>query len=152
MPRLVFVLDESMSLPRRLVDSDRAAIQGFRHRRRSAGVIVKAVRTPDQLGEAVLHALYEERLRRLGGLPAASRRRPWMAPPLERMVERPEWSGRLVAALMVPGASEVGLTTALHAAKISDLKIVLSGRRGWSEVDGRFVRVARSARIDGIGR
>jgi WD40 repeat protein len=44
------------------------------------------------------------------------RRRPWMAPPLDRMVQRPELAGHLVAALTSPGAAEVGLTTALHGA------------------------------------
>jgi len=44
------------------------------------------------------------------------RRRPWMAPPLDRMVQRPELAGQLVAALTSPGAAEVGLTTALQGA------------------------------------
>ncbi|GAA5071577.1 hypothetical protein GCM10023319_02910 [Nocardia iowensis] len=44
------------------------------------------------------------------------RRRPWMAPPLDRMVERPELGERLVAALTAPGTSEVGLSTGLHGA------------------------------------
>jgi hypothetical protein len=43
-------------------------------------------------------------------------RRPWMAPPLDRMVERPELGGRLVAALTAPGAAEVRLTTGLQGA------------------------------------
>jgi hypothetical protein len=42
--------------------------------------------------------------------------RPWMAPPLDRVVERPELGGRLVAALAAPGAAEVGLTTGLAGA------------------------------------
>ncbi|MGH8571536.1 MAG: hypothetical protein ACREX8_03030, partial [Gammaproteobacteria bacterium] len=41
-------------------------------------------------------------------------RRPWMAPPLDRMVERPELGGRLLAALLAPVPTEVGLTTALQ--------------------------------------
>jgi NB-ARC domain/WD domain, G-beta repeat/APAF-1 helical domain len=43
-----------------------------------------------------------------------NRRRPWMAPPLDRMVERPDVGDRLVAALVAPGMTEVGLTTGLH--------------------------------------
>jgi hypothetical protein len=43
-------------------------------------------------------------------------RRPWMAPPLDRMVLRPDLGDRLVAALVAPGATEVGLTTGLHGA------------------------------------
>jgi WD40 repeat protein len=53
-----------------------------------------------------------------GGGPdaAAARRRPWMAPPLDRMVERPELGSRLMAALMTHDAAEVGLTTGLAGA------------------------------------
>ncbi len=43
-------------------------------------------------------------------------RRPWMAPPLDRMVERPELGDRLVAALTVPMPAEVGVTTGLQGA------------------------------------
>jgi WD40 repeat protein len=45
-----------------------------------------------------------------------AQRRPWMAPPLDRMVERPELGDRLVAALTAPFAAEVGLTTGLAGA------------------------------------
>jgi NB-ARC domain/WD domain, G-beta repeat/APAF-1 helical domain len=48
--------------------------------------------------------------------PANAQRRPWMAPPLDRMVERPELGHRLVAALTAPTAGEVGLTTGLAGA------------------------------------
>lgn len=49
--------------------------------------------------------------------PAVARAtRPWMAPPLDRMVERPELGGQLVAALTGPSAVEVGLTTTLQGA------------------------------------
>ena len=44
------------------------------------------------------------------------RRRPWMAPPLDRMVQRPELAERLVAALTAPVPAEVGLTTELQGA------------------------------------
>jgi NB-ARC domain-containing protein len=43
-------------------------------------------------------------------------RRPWMAPPLGRMVERPELGGVLLEALIAPTPTEVGLTTALQGA------------------------------------
>jgi hypothetical protein len=45
-----------------------------------------------------------------------AQRRPWMAPPLDRMVERPELGGRLLAALAAPVPAEVGLTTGLAGA------------------------------------
>jgi hypothetical protein len=118
MPRLVFVLDEKVRLPRRLVDRDRSAVDLFRRRLQQAGVITKSVTTPAELSEAVLHALYEMRLAQLqdsGGTDAADgRRRPWMAPPLDQMVERSELGERLVAALVTPDVAEVGLTTGLH--------------------------------------
>ncbi|MGH3694763.1 MAG: NB-ARC domain-containing protein [Pseudonocardiaceae bacterium] len=43
-------------------------------------------------------------------------RRPWMVPPLDRMVERPELGDRLVAALAASTPAEVGLTTGLQGA------------------------------------
>ena len=43
-------------------------------------------------------------------------RRPWMAPLLDRMIERPELGGQLVMALTASGATEVGLTTELQGA------------------------------------
>ncbi len=91
-------------------------------------MIVKAVGTPVELGEAVLHALYEQRLNQAGRRDAhtgggsraentaGDRRRPWMAPPLDRVIERPELGGRLVGELTGPGTPEVGLTTALQGA------------------------------------
>ncbi|GAA2623340.1 hypothetical protein GCM10010399_63230 [Dactylosporangium fulvum] len=48
--------------------------------------------------------------------PVASERRPWMAPPLERMVLRPELGAELVTALVGGDPAEVGLTTALRGA------------------------------------
>jgi len=143
LPRLVFVLDESAPVPRSMVDRDSTAVDGFRERLHRAGVTVATVATPAELGEAVLHALYElqrrsHRLRsdRRGGdgvadpghLEAVTRSgvvqpthphlqtRPWMAPPLDRMVERPELGDRLMAALLAPGRVELGLTTALEGA------------------------------------
>ncbi|RZB13548.1 hypothetical protein StrepF001_43530 [Streptomyces sp. F001] len=53
-----------------------------------------------------------------GGGPGAldTRRRPWMAPPLDRMVERPELADQLVSALLAPEAADVGMTTGLRGA------------------------------------
>ena len=48
--------------------------------------------------------------------PESTQRPPWMAPPLDRMVERPELTGRLLTALTAPQAREVGLTTGLQGA------------------------------------
>lgn len=43
-------------------------------------------------------------------------RRPWMAPPLDRMVARPELAGQLMVALTAPRLAVVGLTTGLYGA------------------------------------
>src|SRR5215470_4559300 len=48
--------------------------------------------------------------------PVEARRRPWMAPPLDRMVRRPELADQLITALTAPEPAEVGLTTPLHGA------------------------------------
>src|SRR6266704_5286519 len=39
-----------------------------------------------------------------------------MAPPLDRMVQRPELGGQLLAALAAPTLAMVGVTTGLHGA------------------------------------
>jgi WD40 repeat protein len=157
MPRLVFVLDEDVAVPRSLVDKDSSAVDGFRGKLHRAGVIVKTIATPAGLGEAVLHALYELRPHRLqpGGDRAATAsgrgdataaepvalgglRRPWMAPPLDRIVERPELGGRLVAALAAPGRAEVGLTTALQGAGGFGKTTLAAWACHRPEVDRRF--------------
>jgi hypothetical protein len=119
------------------VDPDRRAVDALRGRLRRAGVIVKTVGSPEELEAAVLHALQDqkaeaERRRSSHGQPVSpggpvSRDRPaattspaggppWMAPPLDRMVDRRELGERLLEALLAPGAGEVGLTTGLHGA------------------------------------
>jgi hypothetical protein len=45
-----------------------------------------------------------------------TRLRPWMAPPLERMVERPELTGQLASALLAAEPTEVAMTTGLRGA------------------------------------
>ena len=61
MPRLVFMIDEDVPFPPRLIDAHRDAIDGFRIRLQSAGVLVKIVSSADGLEAAVLHALGELR-------------------------------------------------------------------------------------------
>lgn len=114
MPRLVFLLDEATAtIPVALVDVDRSRINRFRRRLRDERVTV-VVANPDDLAARVgegLATLVRDRRPSQGEL-----RRPWMAPPLDRMVERPELGDRLIAALTAPGAPEVGLTTGLAGA------------------------------------
>jgi WD40 repeat protein len=114
MPRLVFLLDETITtVPVALVDVDRGRINRFRHRLQDERVTV-AVVNPDELAARVgegLATLSRDRWPSREEPP-----RPWMAPPVDRMVPRPELGGRLIAALSTPGAAEVGLTTGLAGA------------------------------------
>jgi WD40 repeat protein len=54
--------------------------------------------------------------RRVATESVSVQRRPWMAPPLDRMVERLQLGEQLLTALMAPLPSEVGLTTGLAGA------------------------------------
>lgn len=114
MPRLVFLLEETTAtVPVALVDVDRRRVDRFRRRLREERVTV-AVANPDELAARVgegLATLTRER-RSCPGQP----RRPWMAPPMDRMVQRPELGSQLIPALSAPGAAEIGLTTGLTGA------------------------------------
>ncbi|WP_308301771.1 DUF4062 domain-containing protein [Frankia umida] len=131
LPRLVFLLDENAMVPRGLMDRNADAVDGFRERLRQSNVVVRAVSTPDELGEAVLQSLYELRTQLpaqavrvhpsghgegavRGGVTAQSR--PWMAPPLDRMVQRPELGDQLIDALLATGPVDPGRTTVLVGA------------------------------------
>jgi WD40 repeat protein len=125
LPRLVFLLDPDAAIPRRLVDVDGRKVEAFRQRLLDAGVIVRMFTDAGDLGEAVLHALGELRVRRgaadgTGGARWAAAppvRRPWMVPaPAGPVVDREELAGALLAALTGTGSATVGLTTALEGA------------------------------------
>ncbi|WP_322769738.1 DUF4062 domain-containing protein [Frankia sp. Cr1] len=115
LPRLVFLLDETAAtVPMALADLDRRRVGRFRQRLQDEQVTV-VVSNPDDLAARVgegLATLTRTQLQPPWVEPA----RPWMAPPLDRLVERPELGSRLVAALAAPGAGEVGLTTGLAGA------------------------------------
>jgi hypothetical protein len=114
MPQLMFLLDEATAtIPVALVDVDRSRMNRFRQRLQDERVTV-VVTNPDDLAARVgegLVTLTRERWSSQG-----EPRRPWMAPPVDRMVERSELDSRLFAALTTPGAAEVGLTTGLAGA------------------------------------
>jgi tetratricopeptide (TPR) repeat protein len=57
LPRLVFLLDKPSGLPATLIDADRDAVEGFRQRLRSAGLIVRAFTSAATLELEVFHAL-----------------------------------------------------------------------------------------------
>jgi hypothetical protein len=65
-------------------------------------------------------------------------RRPWMAPPLDRMVERPELGDCLVAALTGPLPVEVGLTTGLAGAGGFGKTRLATWVCHRPEIDGRY--------------
>ncbi|MDQ3765170.1 MAG: NB-ARC domain-containing protein [Actinomycetota bacterium] len=114
MPRLVFLLDETTTtIPVALVDVDRRRINRFRRRLRDERVTV-TVANPDKLAARVGESLATLAQKRWP--PQKEQARPWMAPPVDRMIERPELGGQLIAALTAPGPAEIGLTTGLAGA------------------------------------
>jgi WD40 repeat protein len=122
-PRIIFVLHEDLPIPSRLIDRDRRDIDAFRGRLLTSGVIIRSVMSPADLSGAVLQALYELQREPPDDVVGAVTefvpvipRRPWMAPPLDRMVERPELGNQLVEALCALGRADVGLTTGLRGA------------------------------------
>jgi hypothetical protein len=66
LPRLVFLLDEFASLPPTLIDADRGAVEGFRQRLRSAGLVLRSFTSPAALELEVFHALMEVTADRTG--------------------------------------------------------------------------------------
>ena len=57
LPRLVFLLDDTVSLPGQLRDEDREAVESFRRRLRGAGVIVRTFTSDEDLELEAFHAL-----------------------------------------------------------------------------------------------
>ncbi len=66
LPRLVFLLDKPAGLSARLTDADRGAVEGFRQRLRSAGLVVRVFTSADALELEVFHALMEVTAGRTG--------------------------------------------------------------------------------------
>jgi hypothetical protein len=114
LPRLVFLLDDAAAtVPMALADVDRRRVNRFRRRLQDEQVTA-VVANPDDLAARVAEGLAT--LTHAHRPPQRQPRGPWMAPPLDRVVERPELGGRLAAALIAPGGGEVGLTTGLAGA------------------------------------
>jgi hypothetical protein len=117
-PRLVFLIGEEAEGPAALfIDPEYGARQhAFRADLIDSGVTAASVKTPGELEAAMLHALME--------LPrtAASPREPvavpvWSVPALRGdEVARPELAEALVAAVLAPDATSVGVTTGLVGA------------------------------------
>lgn len=79
LPRLVFLLDEETHGPRELLIDPTYGIrqEAFRTRLRESGVVIRTVRTPDELTTALLQALVELPRAAAGEVPAG---RVWNAP------------------------------------------------------------------------
>jgi WD40 repeat protein len=118
LPRLVFLLDDELAEGPAWMSED-PKIAGrqeeFRARLAECGLTTAVVSTPDGLETALLHALVElpqgkGAIRDLAG-PV------WSVPPLRGdEVARPELAEALVAAVLAPDASTVGVTTGLVGA------------------------------------
>jgi hypothetical protein len=114
LPRLVFLLDETTAtVPLALADVDRSRVTRFRRRLQDKQVTV-VVANPDDLATQVGEGLAT--LTRAHKRSRPEPHGPWMALPLDDIVERPELGNRLVDIPTMPGIPEVGLTTALHEA------------------------------------
>ena len=117
-PRLVFLIGEEAEGPAALfTDPEYGARQhAFRAELIDSGVTAASVKTPGELEAAVLHALVElPRRRRRRGEPVAGP--VWSVPPLRGdEVARPELAEALVAAVLAPDATAVGVTTGLVGA------------------------------------
>jgi len=100
-PRLIFMLDEDVPLPRGFTDPAGGAVDTFRQRLETAGLIVKRFRTPDGLEAAISQALGQ-----LPKPPAAGV--PWMAPPPTAAVDRPDVLEPLLAAVLASGGAVTG--------------------------------------------
>ncbi|MGV9779371.1 HEAT repeat domain-containing protein, partial [Streptosporangium sp. NPDC003464] len=59
MPRLLFLLDEEVPIPLRLVDRDRAPVEAFRARLLESDIVVDTFTSAEDLRGRVLHALVE---------------------------------------------------------------------------------------------
>ena len=117
-PRLVFLISEEAEGPAALfTDPEYGARQhAFRADLIDSGVTAASVRTPGELEAALLHALVEQ-----PRTAAAPRERVaglvWSVPPLRGdEVARPELTEALVAAVLAPDATSVGVTTGLVGA------------------------------------
>jgi Domain of unknown function (DUF4062)/HEAT repeats/NACHT domain len=70
-PRILFLLDEQTPIPRVLIDRDPDAVDAFRDRLHTAGVVLKTIRTAEGLQALVVQALNELRFQPREPRPAA---------------------------------------------------------------------------------
>jgi WD40 repeat protein len=114
-PRLVFMLQQDDRLPKEFDDPRYADRQRDFRRQVAEDLVVQPFTTVDQLEAAILHALARSAELVLDHQPPV--RRPWMAPaPTGPVVERPGLVEPLLAALLAPGTTPIGVTTAIEGA------------------------------------
>uniref|UniRef100_UPI002AD5569E DUF4062 domain-containing protein n=1 Tax=Frankia sp. Cr1 TaxID=3073931 RepID=UPI002AD5569E len=123
-PRLVFLLDEDVSLPDELADVPGGPVDGFRKRLQSGDLITAGFRTADGVEAAVILALSQLDLDRdvrsgrgMDGRANGGVTRPWMVPAAPAAaVARPEVLDPLTTAVLAEGDSTVGVATAVEGA------------------------------------
>src|SRR6185437_2749265 len=110
--------------------------EGFRARLTECGLTAATVTSPAELETAILHALVALREKQSATEPT-TQRAVWSVPPLRGdEVTRPELAEALVAAVLSPHASAVGVTTGLVGAGGFERR----RWRGWSRMTRRCAR------------
>jgi WD40 repeat protein len=159
--RMLFLLDEDATVPRRLVDVDGRRIERFRRRLRDSGLIVQTFATTGDLGEAILHALGDLRA---GHAATAPVHKPWMVPAeMTPVIERPGVFAALLAALLAdragPGAAITGLegaggfgktTLAAHVCRDGRISGQFTGGLLWVTLGENVTEVEIANLINGL--
>ncbi len=160
-PKLLFLLDDSTPIPRRLIDVDGRAVEAFRERIRGMGAVSKTFSSPSDVTDAILSSLAT--LRFSQGEPAPGKR-PWMSPAvMTHVIERPEISAPLLKSLVSPESNVVGISTVIEGAggfgkTTLVAHICRDGRVGerfpggllWATVGEGTADVALAKRINGL--
>jgi tetratricopeptide (TPR) repeat protein len=117
LPRLVFLLDDTASLPAALADADLVSVKGFRQRLRDGGLIVAGFTSAADLELEVFHALTDMagRVRppAPGTLPPGLAVRYSLPPDTAAFTGRDDEMGRIASA--VTDAASSGGVVAIHA-------------------------------------
>jgi hypothetical protein len=123
-PRLVFLLDDTVGMPGVLADADRGAVEGFRQRLRDGELIVRGFASDDRLELEVFHALTEV----VGG---ARPGLPGMGPPGVGGAVLAAGSGGVVAIHAIGGMPGVGKTASPGTCRADGARpVVLAERLG----------------------
>jgi tetratricopeptide (TPR) repeat protein len=113
LPRLVFLLEDTVGVPAGLADADRGAVEGFRGRLRDAGLVVRGFASADGLELEVFHALAELAGAAAARPVAASRAAPATIVTLPRDVTA--FTGRKAELGRLAAAARSGGVVSIHA-------------------------------------